>query len=85
VPGAIASLQMSPQGVVHSFYPLEGNQAAMHHNLLKGEQVGQGPCLGGSWQVVLWQPAVLSQRGIPETAVLWQLAVLHCLAVHDCA
>jgi hypothetical protein len=37
VPGAIASLQMSPQGVVHSFYPLEGNQAAMHHNLLKGD------------------------------------------------
>lgn len=36
VPGAIASLQMTPQGVVHSFYPLKGNEAAMNHNLLKG-------------------------------------------------
>ncbi len=37
VPGAIASLQLTPQGVVHSFYPLKGNEVAMGHNLLKGQ------------------------------------------------
>jgi sensor domain CHASE-containing protein len=38
VPGAIASLQLTPQGVVHSFYPLKGNEAAMGHNVLKGQR-----------------------------------------------
>jgi hypothetical protein len=28
---------MSPQGVVRSFYPLAGNEIAMQHNLLKGQ------------------------------------------------
>lgn len=35
VPGSIASLQMTPQGVVRSFYPLKGNEAALNHNLFK--------------------------------------------------
>lgn len=35
-PEAIASLQLSPQSVVRSFYPLAGNEQAMGHNLLKG-------------------------------------------------
>lgn len=55
VPGAIASLQMSPQGVVRSFYPLKGNEIAMGHNLFKGRQpgilstqtAGNGPAAGG--------------------------------------
>ncbi|KAI8463338.1 MAG: hypothetical protein J3K34DRAFT_149057 [Monoraphidium minutum] len=34
-PGAVASLQATPQAVVRSFYPLEGNEAAVGHNLLK--------------------------------------------------
>lgn len=38
VPGAIASLQLTPQGVVHSMYPLKGNEAAMGHNVLKGQR-----------------------------------------------
>ena len=47
MPGAIASLQMSPQGVVRSFYPLKGNEIAMGHNLFKGEHLqppGQQGC-----------------------------------------
>jgi hypothetical protein len=36
VPGSVASLQMSPQGVVRSFYPLKGNEAALNHNLFRG-------------------------------------------------
>jgi len=56
VPGAIASLQMSPQGVVRSFYPLKGNEIAMGHNLFKGRQprilvtqttTGNGSAAGG--------------------------------------
>jgi sensor domain CHASE-containing protein len=36
VPGSVASLQMTPQGVVRSFYPLKGNEAALNHNLFRG-------------------------------------------------
>ena len=35
-PGSVASLQLSPQGVVKFFYPVKGNEAAINHNLLKG-------------------------------------------------
>jgi len=34
-PGAVASLQLTPQGVVRSFYPVQGNEQAVAHNLLK--------------------------------------------------
>jgi sensor domain CHASE-containing protein len=46
VPGSVASLQMTPQGVVRSFYPLKGNEAALNHNLFKGAaaSIGYGPC-----------------------------------------
>ncbi|GBG00256.1 hypothetical protein Rsub_12900 [Raphidocelis subcapitata] len=32
---AVASLQLTPQGVVRSFYPLPGNEAALNHDLLR--------------------------------------------------
>ncbi|WIA33746.1 hypothetical protein OEZ86_006861 [Tetradesmus obliquus] len=38
VPGSVASLQMTPQGVVRSFYPLKGNEAALNHNLFRDPQ-----------------------------------------------
>lgn len=48
VPGAIASLQMTPQGVVRSFYPLKGNEVALQHNLLKGAHEAAGAWLDAS-------------------------------------
>ncbi|KAF8060038.1 serine/threonine-protein kinase [Scenedesmus sp. PABB004] len=35
VPGSVASLQLTPNGVVSTFYPLKGNEQALNHNLLK--------------------------------------------------
>jgi hypothetical protein len=43
VPGSVASLQMTPQGVVRSFYPIKGNEAALNHNLFRGAAVLK-PC-----------------------------------------
>lgn len=39
VPGAIASLQASPSGIVRSYYPLKGNEKAMNHNLFQGKML----------------------------------------------
>ena len=33
--GGISSLQLAPQGIVTQIYPLEGNEKAIGHNLLK--------------------------------------------------
>jgi hypothetical protein len=79
VPGAIASLQMSPQGVVHSFFPLQGNEVAMRHNLFKGTDRAAAAA------ATCDMPRGCAVSARPEAGCGWQQQVPVCAHAHGCA